>query len=541
MKFILKFFSIISLLLMISCNESALPFYVSMAKLAYCPAKVIKKLSCSFCDKLVEYSTYSVHSIKDDLGRRFQFNILYNDLRTEIIVSFSGPTSEQGEFFNKLYLQGFIKPAELNGAAVETSYWLIYKEFIRPELINKMNQLKVSNRAHYKYVFVGHSFGGSIAVLSAYDLVDKRIIINPIVYTYGQLRIGDINFVQSVNKTLQIIKVIKHDDFLTRSPNCFFDDNDKEYKCFNQQSMLLNRFPQLESYYNGYYGQVATPNNFSNLFVGHEFGPNPSLKQSVLEDPLLNGGLLPRRVDLGFVRQTETVPRIAASVVQPINALRPSSFIPKQLVRPMQVIEVERKPTISLVKASGIETANDINEIHHRTIVDPNLGNNSNISYKKPEINPNYVNNPPMDRYLKNVSFIEKGNSKNSNLKKNKNKKIVVESSTQVGDHIIKSRSETNPLPVAGPITQINMINPVRNLAYAPGEIPVLKSPLNANIGTFYSQPFGIELMHNKNSLLSPCNYLGGIPSCEQESILPNSFSPSTHKYYFKTNVEFCK
>lgn len=536
MKFIIKIFTLVSLLFLISCNDTALPFYVSMAKLAYCPAKVIKKLSCSFCDKLVEYSTYSVHSVKDDLGRRFQFSILYNDLRTEILVSFSGPTSEQGEFFNKLYLQGFIKPAELNGAAIETSYWLIYKEFIRPELITKMNQLKISNRAHYKHVFVGHSFGGSIAVLSAYDLVDKRIIVNPVVYTYGQLRIGDINFVQLVNKSLQIIKVIKHDDFLTRSPNCFFDDQDKEYKCYNQQSMLLNRFPQLESYYNGYYGQVANPHNFGNLFAGSEFGPNISLKQSVLEDPLLNGGLLPRRVDMGLIRHVEPVPRIPTQIIQPTHV---SSFIPKPLIRPVEAFDLERKPVINLVKASGIETAHDINELNHRTFsTNSNIMNSSNVSFKKPEINTNYVKNPPMDRYLKNESFIEKGNTKN--LKKSK--KIVVESSTQVGDHIIRSRSETNPLPVAGPIAQMSILNSPRNMAYLPNEMPMLKSPImTSNIGTFYSQPFGIELMHTKSALLSPCSYSSGIPSCEQDSLLPNSFSPSTHKYYFKTNVEFCK
>ena len=607
--------------------DPALPFYVSLAKLAYCPQKTIKNLSCSFCDKLVEYNTYYVHSIKDDLGRRFQLSIIYNDLRAEIVVSFSGPTSEQGEFFNKLYTQGFIAPPELRGVGIETGYWLVYNQFIRPELVSKLQQLKISNRGHYRYIFVGHSFGGSLALLSAYDMVTKGILIPPVVYTYGQLRIGDLNFVNAVNKTLQIVKVVKYNDFLTRIPNCLFING--SYKCSQEPSIFFNQMPGLNTYFSNYYGMSPNP------FVGPG-NPNlvgaqmrPMMRNSVLNDPLLSGGLLPRRMEAvgvtvsGFPNSGMLAPQpfpsnfaqpLPQPLIPPVKYITPlpahpipSPVVQQRLITPSLLTHVgtgikEEADTIS-TNQNFVPTQQSNTSNNNNTQQSTNNNSNREISYKKPEINSNYVREVKEGRQNKYVSTLHnrdsssnldsrvqadnisqnsndsKNNSNNSSLDtktgdlkfteiksntKKENGKVIVEGSTIVGDRTINTLSQTNLLPMAPiiggpripnatainrgiikpyPITNMTVSSPYGRVGMMPVEPMGMINPLmTEQLSTFYSQPFGTEYFIGENATgVENCMYANGIPLCERSMIMPVKFSPNNHKFYFKTNVEFCK
>jgi hypothetical protein len=227
--------------------------YVSFARLAYCQREVIQQMSCSFCNSLTsEYSTYFIHSVLKENNRLFQFVIVYSDLKREVIISFSGPTTDHGNYFTSIYSSGFITLPELGGVQVEREYWEIYSQHMREILIQKIHNFFLSNRSHYTVIFVGHSFGGSLATLSAYDLVTNNIIVkthnSPLVYTYGPLRIGDPNFVNRVNSVVKVVKILRSDDWVTRMPNCVFLEG--RYQCFNNFSQVTQRLPVLQNYIN---------------------------------------------------------------------------------------------------------------------------------------------------------------------------------------------------------------------------------------------------------------------------------------------------
>ena len=225
--------------------------YVSLARLAYCRKDIIQQMSCSFCNNFTNtYSTFFIHSVLKENNRLFQFVIVYSDVKKEVIISFSGPTTEHGNYFTSIFSSGFISIPELGGVKIEKEYWEIYANHMREALIQKISQFFQSNRMNYTVIFVGHSFGGSLATLSAYDLVSSNVVIktanSPLVYIYGPLRIGDADFVTRVNSVVKIVKIVRSDDWVTRMPNCVFLEG--RYQCFNEMSQVTQRLPVLQSY-----------------------------------------------------------------------------------------------------------------------------------------------------------------------------------------------------------------------------------------------------------------------------------------------------
>ncbi len=184
----------------------------------------------------------------------FHFNtkVYVAQFKKKIVISFSGPSSEHGNFFTSIFLEGFTIVPEIGGLKVEKVYWDIYNLNFRALLAQKIQKFLSFGRADYKFIFVGHSFGGSIATLASYDLVfnhviPKNIVINsPQVFTYGQLRIGDSAYINKLNAELKIVRIVKKDDFIARMPNCVFISG--EYKCFDSRKALINVMPRLRTY-----------------------------------------------------------------------------------------------------------------------------------------------------------------------------------------------------------------------------------------------------------------------------------------------------
>lgn len=564
----------------------ALPFYVSLAKLSYCPQKTIKALSCSFCDKLIGYTTFFSHSVKDESGIRFKFAILYNDLRSEIVFTFSGPNSEQGEFFNQLYNSGFVFPIEIKGAGIEANYWFIYNNFIKLELINKISQLQASKRGHYKFVFVGHSFGGSIAVLSACDLFNKRVFMSPpMVYTYGQLRIGNHGFVSLVNNNIKIIKVIKKDDYLTRIPGCLYMD--KKYNCNMNFGFIENKLPGLSNYFN-YYNhlnnhdkinredpnlirsfQTAIPNNnrmINDMIINERVPPynlyNKDINNQYQEENNQNRNRNPNLINKFDTSETLTN---NGNINHHNSHPNTHNGLHSQQQDRKYIFDNDnyKKNSITYHNSLHREDSNnskDLNltrENYYSTgvkVVATDINDNTKQSNKNNDMK-------RIPTALKQVSKKDnKENPKLTDLKNTKNNKelnddfntmllqtkthkhrlnsskIIVKSSTVVNDNLINTVSITNPLPIAPREYQIN-----RGLFQLPQRMYGRSYPTQSHFN-IYSQPYGVEyfLQDNSNKVFG-CNYSSEIPLCERDNSFPSSFTADTHKYYFNTNVEFCR
>jgi hypothetical protein len=232
--------------------------YHSFANLAYCPGDIINQLACPLCESILDasFKVFKFHKTQKN-GHEFTFVILYSKNRHEVVVSFSGPKSSQPEFYSTIYSSGF-KPFQK--VKIEKDYLSAYKGDFRCELQSSLESyFKKLGAPDEKVVFVGHSFGGSLATLAAFDMVKKGVINacedmdSPVVYTYGSLRIGDAHFVEETNKLFRVVRVVKANDYATRMPNCTWSPVLRKYKC--PTGDMTNYDMEHQHYILNYYGQ----------------------------------------------------------------------------------------------------------------------------------------------------------------------------------------------------------------------------------------------------------------------------------------------
>ena len=305
--------------------------YHSFANLAYCPGDIINQLGCPLCDSILDasFEVYKFHKEQVN-GYDFTFVVLYSKNRHEVVVTFSGPKSPKPEFYSTIYASGFGK---FQGVKVEQTYLDSYKGNFRRELHSVVKQYFEEHndkKVETKVVFVGHSFGGSIATLAAFDLVKSGIVEacdqmdTPVVYSYGQLRIGDAEFVEEVNKLFRVVRVIKNSDYYPRMPNCRWSKTLGKFRCPRDHNNVITNYPEHWHYIMNYYGKegglsagVEAPfegNRMTQSFLErsvrsktrakgwHYSGNNPGYMMNGLSDPFDSNG---KTSDRGLVTYSQ--------------------------------------------------------------------------------------------------------------------------------------------------------------------------------------------------------------------------------------------
>ena len=216
--------------------------YAPFARLAYCPRAIISDFKCEFCNEFAEdYATYFIHSAMYNNNRLFQLVVVYSDTKREIVISFSGPKTALKE----IYESGYVMIPELGNIKMEREFWEVYSLNFRQVLSQKIQQITESGRGDYTFIFLGHSAGGSLATLAAYDMVNSNVVIktvtSPKVYTYGQLSIGDDKFVKKVNKVLKVVRIVKHNDYVARSVKTC-NENNGRYVCTKPHVRKVSKY-----------------------------------------------------------------------------------------------------------------------------------------------------------------------------------------------------------------------------------------------------------------------------------------------------------
>jgi hypothetical protein len=241
--------------------------YISFANLAYCDSDVINALSCPLCSDILDLSFRVVdHFTTLARGRKYQFVFLVSELHREIIISFAGPKANTDPaFYSTIYQSGF---GQLHGELIENAFLKVYSDHFQIPLKRQIMDffIRSPGARDYKFILVGHSFGGSLAVIAAFDLIVNNLIPynqlndSPLVYTYGQLRVGDEHFVERVNSLFKVIRINRSGDVMTRLPNCVWSHSLGKWRCYRDTWHLFLRFPE----YRRYYTEYAGSQNFAN-------------------------------------------------------------------------------------------------------------------------------------------------------------------------------------------------------------------------------------------------------------------------------------
>jgi hypothetical protein len=259
--------------------------YLSFANLAYCKPEIINALSCPLCNQLLDNSFKLQKYDKQELdGRSYQFLAMISDNHKEMVISFSGPKSSDAHFYGQIYQSGFSK---IHGESVEKVFLDVYHSKIENPLTSFFQDLLAKDPKYqqYKYIFVGHSFGGSVAVLAAFDLLEKGIIKqnsaqnSPLVYSYGQLRVGNDKFVEKVNSLFKVIRIVKSSDPMTRLNNCTYSESLKKWRCYRDTYNLFLRYPEYRRYITDYSGKTAFKNYQHQTSRGRSFLELSSLRK----------------------------------------------------------------------------------------------------------------------------------------------------------------------------------------------------------------------------------------------------------------------
>merc|ERR1712096_70927 len=189
---------------------------------------------------------------------KYPYKVLvhYNDLERKIVITFAGPSVEvHPDYIKYIYSKGLVKVPFYN-IMVEKEYSYIYFKKFRTLLYKKLNKIEKSNRKDYQYVINGYSIGGSIATLAAFDLSQKRHIKNPLVFTYGSLRIGDASFVTLVNSSVKIWRIMKSTDYITRIPVVYYSTQKKNWRFFSKT--IITNYIQKKAFPLGNYVKSYT-------------------------------------------------------------------------------------------------------------------------------------------------------------------------------------------------------------------------------------------------------------------------------------------
>jgi hypothetical protein len=237
-------------------NEAEAKRYAKFAKMAICAKRPLKK-NCKQCLKPIAdgFKLFFFFEYKKTKSISYKFFIHYNDKLKKIVISFGAPSVSNHVYISRIYSAG-LSLYKVYKIRIEKEFKFIYFKKLRKELLKKVQKIRKSGRKAYNFVFTGYSLGASIAVLSSYDLTRSKKISkktnNPTVFTYGGLRIGDANFIALINKTVTLWRIVKQNDYIVRTPNCYYSIVSRTWRCYTTSAIkriIYRRNFPLRKYY----------------------------------------------------------------------------------------------------------------------------------------------------------------------------------------------------------------------------------------------------------------------------------------------------
>ncbi len=238
-------------------RESAKEFaksYIYFAKLPYCT----DQKTCEACKQIQSKGFKLISSEKTKSGMaEISMTINRNPEKKETVISFAGPRSKDLNFIQSIYVNGFSAEAEkaLN-SPIENVFWEAYTA-IKPKLLKQITEIFASSEEE-NVIFVGHSFGGSLAILAAYDL-KKTDVINKShkskVITFAALKIGNIGFLKALHTLIPIgvVRLRSIFDLFPFIPRCVYIPSLNVFHCYTSYVNLVRVWPIFARYIYTYY------------------------------------------------------------------------------------------------------------------------------------------------------------------------------------------------------------------------------------------------------------------------------------------------
>uniref|UniRef100_A0A0N4ZK33 Lipase_3 domain-containing protein n=1 Tax=Parastrongyloides trichosuri TaxID=131310 RepID=A0A0N4ZK33_PARTI len=152
----------------------------------------------------------------------FRYMILEFKTQPGTIIVVSKGTGNQAQLFGQWVNLNFFRKQLYYNAGKVWEYQLTAHNLYIDDLLEKIDKL-LKNKKYKNVIFTGHSLGGSLSVLHAFDCVYKNICSRneTKVVTLGGPRTGDIEFAKSFNELIpNTYRVVNRKDPINDFPNC---------------------------------------------------------------------------------------------------------------------------------------------------------------------------------------------------------------------------------------------------------------------------------------------------------------------------------
>lgn len=207
-------------------------YYADFIGISYCFQGKIKSGEC--CDEDIEKlhwtrydSNYTnIKRISDTFLQNdddYNFQLLFSHKYRKVLILFPG-TRLIGELFTLLANYASVPFNNSDTQQIFKFYNTIYEE-VKPMAKIHLESFYIMypQARDYQTILAGHSLGGVIASLFAYEAITKNLIkkktFSPIVITYGQPRIGNSYLVDEINRLVPLMfRVVRKKDEVPQLP-----------------------------------------------------------------------------------------------------------------------------------------------------------------------------------------------------------------------------------------------------------------------------------------------------------------------------------
>jgi hypothetical protein len=195
-------------------------YFVKLASFAYCLNDQISSQRC--CPDLFTKDGWILAAADFIPQDNYNFAILRHDQYKKIVVAVPG-TRDVSQLLKEMQYSGGVSLPD-NPSIKIMSYFYTTWTHLREKIIPKLKAIARSY-PDYQIIFTGHSLGGAMATILAWDSVRSNIIkktaTSPLLITYGQPRTGNDVFANDVMKNVsQVYRVVRNGDIVASLVIC---------------------------------------------------------------------------------------------------------------------------------------------------------------------------------------------------------------------------------------------------------------------------------------------------------------------------------
>jgi hypothetical protein len=495
----------------------------------------------------------------------YKFMIHYNDILKRILVTFSGPSVSEHVYIKYIYSAGFSLVKKYN-FQIEKEFYEIYFNKLRKILYQKLKKIKSSGRSNFQTYFAGHSIGGSLATLAAFDMQQTKTLENIKVFSLAPMRLGDASYVAMVNSYVTVYRIVKKSDYLVRIPNCYYSTTYKVWRCFNEkivrEFISKPNFP-LKIYVNSYltyYSKANTILQGAIIYARNRLSVRKTQKTQIKKSSRKtksNKKNALRKLHKKLLLKKEQKKKKALTLkdlMKKLNKKVKSSEKDLKKFNPRKIQKSTRKISDQLKKLNRKDVGKVSFKQLKKLIKRGRKLNGRNLK-KKP-----VILKKKMRAFLGKVKIIAKNIFERANrllgeeksIKKRNFKKTQRKNSnkhTRENHHSkrsIKKDNKKNKKTKISPIKKLTKKNETKKdnqkkYIFLPSKFTVYTPFQTYFQFVYYTQPIGYQIFYNDlMTEYTTCQYLNGISLCEKVVDLPLQFTVEGHMTYFGVDFNKC-